>query len=85
MTTSLYTRLIHEVSIIFIAQVVCISGNCNDWGKKEPARPRVFSHSSWQDDMAEDPIGALLGGVPVNTHVYLENKLRKPLESVRLL
>lgn len=33
--------------------------------------------------MAEDPIDALLGGVPVNTHVYLENKLRKPLESVR--
>jgi hypothetical protein len=34
--------------------------------------------------MAEDPIDALIGGIPVNTHVYLENKLRKPLESVRL-
>lgn len=32
--------------------------------------------------MAEDPLDALMGGVPVNTHVYLENKLRKPLESV---
>lgn len=35
-----------------------------------------------QDDMAEDPIDALIGGIPVNTHVYLENKLRKPLESI---
>lgn len=62
-----------------------IFGNFNELGKKETARPGVFSHTCWQDDMAEDPIEALVGGVPVNTHVYLENKLRKPLESVRLL
>jgi hypothetical protein len=32
--------------------------------------------------MAEDPVDAMTGGSLVNTHIYLENKLRKPLESV---
>lgn len=32
--------------------------------------------------MAEDPKEALLNGFSIHSKVYLENKLRKPLESV---
>jgi hypothetical protein len=45
-------------------------------------RNRLSRLLGWQDDMAEDPVDAMTGGSLVNTHIYLENKLRKPLESV---
>jgi hypothetical protein len=35
-----------------------------------------------QDDMAEDPVEAARKGLQPNIGVYLENKLRKPLESI---
>lgn len=42
----------------------------------------VKNFSKLQDDMAEDPLNAIKGNMQLNFHVYLENKLRKPLESI---
>jgi hypothetical protein len=44
---------------------------------KEPCGYAVL-----QDDMAEDPVEAARKGLQPNIGVYLENKLRKPLESI---
>ncbi|MCO5600345.1 hypothetical protein L7F22_054456 [Adiantum nelumboides] len=42
----------------------------------------VKNSSKLQDDMAEDPLNAIIGNMQLNYQVYLENKLRKPLESI---
>ncbi|KAI5084309.1 hypothetical protein GOP47_0000478 [Adiantum capillus-veneris] len=42
----------------------------------------VNNSSRLQDDMAEDPVNAIIGNMQLNYQVYLENKLRKPLESI---
>ncbi|KAH7314892.1 hypothetical protein KP509_21G026000 [Ceratopteris richardii] len=42
----------------------------------------VNNLSKLQDDMAEDPLNAIQQNMQLNFHVYLENKLRKPLESI---
>ncbi|KAJ7556163.1 hypothetical protein O6H91_05G071800 [Diphasiastrum complanatum] len=42
----------------------------------------VANSSKLQDEMSEDPLVALIHNMQINFHVYLENKLRKPLESI---
>ncbi|GAQ79724.1 DNA polymerase catalytic subunit [Klebsormidium nitens] len=42
----------------------------------------VSGRGKLQDDMAEDPVEAARRGLAPNIGVYLENKLRKPLESI---
>lgn len=49
---------------------ICISYSCNG---ESPGM--AFSYSMWQDDMAEDTVATLVGGIQVNTHLYLEHKL----------